>query len=278
MTSEGTFLLGLGAQKAGTSWLHHNLHRRNDADFGFCKEYHIHDALFLPQFSRFQPKRPMPWKWRTWRRARFLNRPERYFDYFLSLLKQRDIKLTGDITPSYACLEPQTLTWIRQELEHRNIAIRTVFVMRDPLDRWLSQHRMQLRKKGQLHPDAELDHFQALASKSMNSNRVSLRSDYTATLNALNRVFSPDQIFIGFYEQLFSEAEYSRLCAHLNVEYQEPLWEQRINASEITTNLPDSLMAQLGRCHAETYQSMVKQFPIIEANQLWPTAQRWCKS
>ena len=136
---------------------------------------------------------------------------------------------------------------------------------------------MQLRKKGQLNPDAERDHFQALASKSMNSNRVSLRSDYTATLHALNRVFSPDQIFIGFYEQLFSEAEYSRLCAHLNVEYQEPLWQQRINASEITTNLPDSLMAQLGRCHAETYQSMVKQFPIIEADQLWPTAQRWCK-
>ena len=277
MTAAGTFLLGLGAQKAGTSWLHHNLHRRNDADFGFCKEYHIHDALFLPQFSRFQPKRPMPWKWRTWRRARFLQRPERYFDYFLGLLQQQGIKLTGDVTPSYSCLTPQTLRWIRDELDKRNMRLRAVFVMRDPLERWLSQHRMQLRKKGQLHPDSEREYFQNLAAKSEKTSLTSLRSDYTATLDAIRQSLDADQIFIGFYEQLFHASEYKRLCRYLDVEYQAPLWNTRINASEGTTNLPDAVMAQLGRCHAETYQSMVKQFPSIEANQLWPTAQRWCK-
>ena len=41
------FLFGVGAQKAGTSWLHEQLHRRQDADFGFCKEYHILDATFI---------------------------------------------------------------------------------------------------------------------------------------------------------------------------------------------------------------------------------------
>ena len=29
----GAFLLGVGAQKAGTSWLHKQLHSRPDADF-----------------------------------------------------------------------------------------------------------------------------------------------------------------------------------------------------------------------------------------------------
>ena len=44
----GVFLLGIGAQKAGTTWLHAQLNRRRDADFGFLKEYHVHDALTLP--------------------------------------------------------------------------------------------------------------------------------------------------------------------------------------------------------------------------------------
>lgn len=278
MTAAGTFLLGLGAQKAGTSWLHHNLHRRRDADFGFCKEYHVHDALTLPQFSRYQPKRPMPWKWRTWRRARFLQRPERYFDYFLSLLQQQGIKLTGDVTPSYSCLTPQTLRWIRDELDKRNMRLRAVFVMRDPLERWLSQHRMQLRKKGQLHPDSERAYFQNLAAKSQKTSLTSLRSDYIATLDAIRQSLDADQIFIGFYEQLFDASEYKRLCRYLHVEYQAPLWDTRINASEGTTNLPDAVMAQLGSCHADTYHAIVKQFPRIEADQLWPTAQRWCNS
>ena len=278
MTATGTFLLGVGAQKAGTSWLHHNLHRRRDADFGFCKEYHIHDALTLPQFSRFKPKRPMPWKWRTWRRARFIERPERYFDYFLSQLKQQGIKLTGDITPSYSCLPPQTLIWIREELERRDIRVRAMFVMRDPLERWLSQHRMQLRKKGELHPESEHEYFKNLADKGEKTKVVSVKSDYSATLDALKQSLNPEQIFIGFYEQLFDETEYKRLCHSLHVKYQTPLWDTRINASKGTTNLPESVMAKLGAYHAETYQSIVKQFPSIEANQLWPTAQRWCKT
>ena len=53
-----TFLLGVGAQKAGTSWLHDQLNRRHDADFGFLKEYHIFDALELEHFSSFRPRTP----------------------------------------------------------------------------------------------------------------------------------------------------------------------------------------------------------------------------
>ena len=60
LASEPTFLLGVGAQKAGTSWLHDQLQRRNDVDFGFLKEYHVFDALELERFASFRPKRPSP--------------------------------------------------------------------------------------------------------------------------------------------------------------------------------------------------------------------------
>ena len=91
------FCLGVGAQKAGTSWLHEQLNGREDANFGFLKEYHFLDALTLDSFSGFRPTHAPPWKWRTWRRNRFFQKPERYFDYFTKLLSKPGVTLCGDI-------------------------------------------------------------------------------------------------------------------------------------------------------------------------------------
>ena len=38
LASDATFLLGVGAQKAGTSWLHDQLQLLSDANFGFLKK------------------------------------------------------------------------------------------------------------------------------------------------------------------------------------------------------------------------------------------------
>ena len=95
----GTFVLGLGAQKAGSSWLHAQLNRRRDADFGFLKEYHIHDARTLPEAGFSNRRMRSLIKPRTWRRQRFIAQPQRYYNYFSSLLRRPGIQLTGDITP-----------------------------------------------------------------------------------------------------------------------------------------------------------------------------------
>ena len=39
------FVLGLGAMKAGSTWLYECLHSQDYADFGFCKEYYVWDAV-----------------------------------------------------------------------------------------------------------------------------------------------------------------------------------------------------------------------------------------
>ena len=119
MQSKKVFVLGVGAQKAGTSWFHHQLASRADTDFGFLKEYHIFDALFHSEYECFKPKKFAPWKWRTWKRNRFIKNPERYFNYFTERLKHKDILLTGDITPSYAYLTPSTYQLIRSEFEKK---------------------------------------------------------------------------------------------------------------------------------------------------------------
>ena len=268
------FLLGVGAQKAGTSWLHEQLHSRHDADFGFCKEYHILDALTRPQFAHFQPKHIPPWKWRTWRRQRFLNNSRRYFDYFSNLLQRPSTRLSGDITPSYGCLSADTLKWTREQFAERGVTTRVVFLMRDPVERILSQQRMKLRKRGELHPDAEVEQLRRAARTLQ--QRSSQRSDYLHTLQALSTAFSSDDLFIDLYERLFTAPVYQRLCQHLLINYQQPKWSQRVNESRSTTNLPEDVLAGIGQSQALIYKNVAQQFPHFNLDQHWPLASRWC--
>ena len=78
-------------------------------------------------------------------RHRFFQKPERYFDYFTRLLNQPGISLSGDITPSYGCLYSSTLRWVVDEFEQRGIRTCAVFILRDPVERFLSQQRMKLK-------------------------------------------------------------------------------------------------------------------------------------
>ena len=273
MTSEATFLLGVGAQKAGTSWLHDQLDRRKDADFGFLKEYHVFDALELEHFSYFRPKNPTPLKWRTWRRARFIQQPERYFDYFASRLKPPQIRLTGDITPSYAGLSAQSFRSIKDAFKERGVQMRAVFIMRDPVERFLSQQRMQLRKRGLLQPEHEIEHLSKASLKLL--ERECPRSDYPATLDALRTGLIASDMFIGLYETRFTAADHFALCRCLCIPEQTPELNHRVNASQATTAVPTEVLRRLGRHFAPLVTAVQERCPDLGVEQHWATAMTW---
>ena len=270
----GVFLLGLGAQKAGTSWLHAQLNRRRDADFGFLKEYHIHDALTLPAAGFSGRSRRSLLKPRTWRRQRFLDRPERYYAYFARLLRRPGIQLTGDITPSYCGLSASTLLTIHAGFINQGIPVKPLFLMRDPIERIVSSLRMQRRKQGLQDSAGEIQALRDLCRE--RPERINLRSDYGHTLTALQDSFGLKQCFIGTYEQLFHRDYWAELCRFLGVQYQEPQWEQRVNVSRTDTDLPEELLKQLGQWQEATLAAVQLHCPELDLNQLWPTASRWC--
>ncbi len=39
------FILGVGCQKGGTTWLYHQFAKHSSIDMGDVKEYHVFDAL-----------------------------------------------------------------------------------------------------------------------------------------------------------------------------------------------------------------------------------------
>ena len=271
----GTFVLGLGAQKAGSSWLHAQLNRRRDAEFGFLKEYHIHDARTLPEAGFSNRRRRSLIKPRTWRRQRFIAQPQRYYDYFSNLLRRPGIQLTGDITPSYSALSIGTLTEIKANFEQRKICLRPVFLMRDPIERIISSLRMKLRKQNQLNHEAEVEALRQLCVEQ--PEMVTLRSDYGHTLRALTQVFDPSECFIDLYERLFTPASWQRLCDVLNVPYEEPEWEQQVNVSRTNTPIPDEVLAELGAWQAPTLAAVRRTMGHLDLAQLWPLAHRWCE-
>ncbi len=279
----GVFLLGVGAQKAGTSWLYQQLHSRRDADFGCLKEYHVHDARTVPELARFrniriQPNQPKTWiQPRSWLRQWFIHNPERYTDYFAWLLTRPNLRgaqihLTGDITPSYALLSAETLQEIKTSFEQRGIPVKPVFLMRDPIERIISSQRMKLRKQGLRDAGLEVETLRKRVAKGRG-----LRSNYGQTLDALDQAFGLEHCFIGLFETLFTPKTYADLCRYLTIPYQEPAWTEKVNVSATATVIPDDLLAQIGKLQAKDLQRATKVLPALDFNHLWPTTSRWCK-
>ena len=108
----------------------------------------------------------------------------------------------------------KTYQLIRTELEKENI-IRAVFIMRNPIESFLSQHRIQLQKKGKLEPQNEIDYLRKASKKVADKNR--LRSNYPTTIDLLKSGLANEDVFIGLYETMFRPKERNRLCNYLYI-------------------------------------------------------------
>ena len=278
----GNFLLGVGAQKAGTSWLHQQLQARVDTDFGVLKEYHVHDARTVPALARFRRiemslSRPRSWiQPRSWMRQLFISQPGLYYDYFAWLLRRPrrnggHVSLTGDITPSYAALSADTLQVIQTSFQQRGIAVKPVFLMRDPIERLISSQRMKQRKLGQRDAASEIAALRRRMRKA-----PGLRSGYGRTLNNLRESFGLEHCYLGLYETLFQRESYAELCRFLSLPYSEPAWHQRVNVSATSTAIPDDLLATMGSLLADDFRDVEQLLPGVDLEQHWPTASRWC--
>ena len=110
------FILGVGAQKAGTTYLFKCIRKSKSVFTNNPKEMHIFDNSFfnskkskieeiekelketnLSNKSRLKLKRQMD----------FIQTPERYFDFFADQASNTDITHFGEFTPSYCKLNPK---------------------------------------------------------------------------------------------------------------------------------------------------------------------------
>jgi len=271
----GKFVFGVGAQKAGTTWLHQYISSHDFSDFGFRKEYHVFDAaedkkgsFYIKAKRRAEvASRSVPVSERGMRiiqRYSFIEDFQKYFDFFMNLLNQDGICLTGDMTPNYAHLREEVYSSIDWEFSTRGVSVLPVFVMRDPVYRLQSQVRMSFRNSG-LTPIKS--HEISRMSKFMNRNNF-LKDSYPYTLERIFKVFGRERVFVDLYEHMFTSGFRDRLSNFLEVNLSAPPVHSFTNVSKTGNDLTESEYWEFREMMKDTY-SRVGELTGMDVNKFW---------
>jgi hypothetical protein len=198
----GPDFLVIGAQRAGTTWLHRVLRLHSSLWLPPVKELHYFDRLETKR-TILDPKERRrvglkqllsldPWLVSYWFRARS-------DEWYANLFRDAQARglITGEITPAYATLSENVLWRVRR----MNDKIKLIFVMRDPVERaWSAVNNAA--KKGL----ADLSTVEASIEQARKSGAMA-RSAYVDTIERLEAVFPTNQIHYCFFDILRNQPE-----------------------------------------------------------------------
>jgi hypothetical protein len=207
--SKKTFILGVGCQKGGTSWLYTYFNNHPQCEMSSTKELHILDSYFMPNY--FSHAFPLPHNYTL----------DHYVDLFCRKVKHRDF--TGEFTPSYCVLNESNFRSVRTLMEKNGFMIKIIYLLRDPVERIISQYTME-RHLGIVDQNVSVEQY-------ITSPSVEMRSFYKQTLINLKKAFHPEQVWIGFYETLFQQDTIDTLTDWLGLEQQLANINEIVNPS-----------------------------------------------
>jgi hypothetical protein len=222
--------IGLGAMKAGTTWLHEYFrshpqvfaspikelnfftsHLRN-AEYphihnGFYRRYleHAalqvtpgHESIYVEKLRNLADRVIMDYK------------PEAYCDFFRNRMNKEQCSI--EISPSYADLSSEDFAFMQSLCAES----RYIFIMRDPVERFISHVRFDKK----LNPKLNLDQMKIRAMKKHSIHYR--RSRYDTTVRNLENHVGPQSIHYMFYESMFCREAIADLCAFMDLEFYEP--------------------------------------------------------
>jgi hypothetical protein len=262
-TNQKTFILGLGAQKAGTSWLHDYLATSGLVAMQKIKEYHIWDALHIPGVENLGVSAADSDSSFANRVRYFMQQsPDNYFGYFAYMMSQQNRHITCDITPLYSGLDRQVLSMINEGFSRHNIRTKAVFLMRDPIERCWSSARMESRNE---HGHTRVDDDDVLRWAQTRLNV--LRARYDVTVGEIEAVFPAHNTHFGIYEDMFNPDRLSELSEFCGVPFRPLNTERKLNVSEKAAPLSDAACERIARHYRDVYRFAELRFPQTTA--LW---------
>ncbi len=223
-----TFLLGVGAQKAGTSWLYRYLVSHPEIFVSPIKEMHFFGTRENPKgwptiaFRRKLRERSKqhPYKRFTALRERIKMKGDisSYINFFQTRMNEETV--FGEITPAYSNLDINELKLIKSSFSSTKV----IFLLRNPVDRLWSQMRFMDDSKNAGDPGNWI--------KGITEHPLYLvRSNYAAAIQNLDHVFPPENIHYEFYETLFCAEAVRTICSFLNTGFHPAKFDTRYNVS-----------------------------------------------
>ena len=289
-SNQKLFVLCIGAQKSGTSWLHQLLSRSRDTDMGFLKEYKslrrvglslreecARRARDIKKLRRLGFQYSMP----SFKQFLQLNNREKqvlmsidncyYYDYFDDLVSGGSgAFVTGDFSPHYCELTKKCLAYTRNRLMSRGFKVKIIYLMRDPVERVFSQIRM-IRRDGTRQEICACRSEGEAISKFYKLPKVACHTRYEYPLDAIQRAFPREDILIEFYEKLFSYGSYKRIESFLGICLPAPYFFERVNATFKAEFVSMSLKSRVAHEYVRTYSHIRKNFGE-DIFALWPNS------
>ena len=222
--------VGIGAQKAGTTWLYRNLVRHPEVWLPPVKELHYFDRLYVDtpghqeaadEHRRKRAERALATTLTPGPdadAAALIATGSLSDDWYGSIfgLAPRD-SVCGEITGSYALLPEEGVV----HLVRLNPDVKILFLLRDPIERAIA-HVQMLYKRGDPHAQRQ---FKPLRTLEVDP-RVLARSRYSETLRTYRSLIDEDSLWIADFDQLATDPEalMQSVCAFLGVEFRTELF------------------------------------------------------
>lgn len=231
--------LGIGAQKAGTTWLYENLRRHPDIYLPTPKEIHFFD----------------------WHFHRTLRSYARHFESGAGRIK-------GEITPGYSIIDRRRIDFVHWLMPD----VRLVMLIRNPMERAWSQALMNLVKKpGRAYAsvtEAEfIDHI--ISARSV------MRGDYLTIIDNWLSRFPPEQLLIGRFEEIRDHPQdllrrvFRHLGARTDIDWSSLPYDQVIFAG-LGVPPPPRIRDLLRETYRDDLRRLVNRFgPEVESWQAW---------
>lgn len=292
-TMQKTFLIGLGAQKAGTTWVYRYLREHPDCAMGNIKEMGSLRMHFGGEKNKKRRINHITWLSSALEKAEqdlrggklssehtqfLLDRMENvaadlsfdhYIRYFSTLFQQKPgAMLTGDITPEYGLMSRSELERTKLCLEKAGYRVKALFMMRDPVERCFSAIRMVHRQALQNGDRIQSFPHQGFAEKAIKSWHLE-RSQYEKTVPVVESVFPPEDRFFGFFETFFSTENISDLCGFLGISEIEANLAMRINASPRDEEPSTDEWEEVRAVFKETYDYCAGKFGTDLISSIW---------
>jgi len=201
--------LCIGAQKAGTSWLHMQLKHHPDIWLPPFKEVHFFDHIYIPENQAWTPNSIKRGVHRALQRI-VQNPPEKLecetLKYFTRILEPdmfsedwyRHVfsrspkrKTTGEITPEYSTLPDEGVRYVKELLSGD---LKIIYIIRDPRDRAWSQARMAAKRRNLRLKGGEADDAKWKAIFQTNKF-IEQRGDYKTYIPRWKKYF-PEENFL----------------------------------------------------------------------------------
>lgn len=300
MGREPDIIIGIGAAKAGTTWLHDYLLHHPQTHMRALKEvFHFGRTAQKDKdikairtthrnhYLRFLTKEPNRsehfdmlrdiYEW-----FEYLSDPDCPPENYLSYLRLRhelnaDARICADITPGYAKMDARFFELMIKTAPDAKF----VYMLRDPAARLWSNcdHilRADLRRSKRAPATPMRGGFQNgtiedvanafLGGNPRACNQLSGHSDYASALKNLSNVVDKSRVFIGFNEKLDDGTQTANLCNFLGIDFETGNSEKRVNQGS-GEKMTDDMRRRLAISLKDQYDA-VEQFTCADLPAAW---------